>query len=91
MVVPAAGNTCARQVASVSGAACGKGVTPPYFVYDKKSASGVEVHCDCQIFRSTPSVCQHSLAAAEDMGVLSEYLVWVRKTKTAVQDSIFQT
>lgn len=33
------------------------------------------------VYRSTPNVCQHSLAAAEDMGVLDEYLVWVRKSK----------
>ena len=64
-VVPAAGNACARQVASISGDNCRKGVTPPHFVYSKKSASGVEVHCDCPVFRSTPNICQHSLAGAE--------------------------
>ena len=83
LVVPAAGNACARQVASISGDNCGKGVTPPHFVYSKKSASGVEVHCDCPVFRSTPNICQHSLAGAEDMGLLNDYLVWVRKTKAA--------
>ena len=80
-VVSAAGNASARQVASVSGDNCGKGVTPPHFVYSKKSASGVEVHCDCPVYRSTPNICQHSLAGTEDMGLLNNYLVWVRKTK----------
>ena len=80
-IVPAAGNASAQQVASISGDNCGKGVTPPHFVYSKKSAAGVEVHCDCPVFRSTPNICQHSLAGAEDMGLLSDYLVWVRKTK----------
>ena len=65
LVVPAAGKACARQVASISGDNCRKGVTPPHFVYSKKSASGVEVHCDCPVFRSTPNICQHSLAGAE--------------------------
>jgi len=29
----------------------------------------------------SPNICQHSLAAAEDMSVLREYLAWVRNTK----------
>ena len=81
LVVPAAGNASARQVASTSGGTSGKSVTPPHFVYTKKSPSGVEVRCDCPVFHSTPNICQHSLAAAEDMSVLKEYLAWVRKTK----------
>ena len=81
LVVPEAGNACARQVASISGDNCGKGVTPPHFVYSKKLASGVEVHCDCPVFCSTPNTCQYSLAGAEDMDFLNDYLVWVRKTK----------
>lgn len=81
-IVTAAGNPSARQVASVSGATSSKGVIPPPFVYSKKSGTGVEVHCDCPVFRSTPKVCQHSLAAAEHMGITSQYLAWVRKTKS---------
>ena len=38
------------------------------------------MHCDCPVFRSTPNICQHSLAGAEDIGLLNDYLVWVRKT-----------
>ena len=39
------------------------------------------MYCDCPVYSSTPKVCQHSLAAAEDMGVLSDYLLWVGKIK----------
>ena len=80
-ILPAAGNPSARQVASLSGVNSSSGVTPPHFVYSKKSKHGTEVNCDCPVYRSTPNVCQHSLAAAEDMGVLDEYLVWIRKSK----------
>lgn len=50
----------------------GKSVVPPHFVYSMKLALGVEVHGDCPVYHSARNVCQHSLAAAEDMGVLSE-------------------
>lgn len=80
MVVPAAGNQPARQVAS-SQANASNCTTPPHYVYSKKSKKGTEIHCDCPVYRSSPNVCQHSLATAEDMGILSDYLVWVRKTK----------
>ena len=33
------------------------------------------------MYSSTLKVCQHSLAAAEDMKVLSDYLLWVGKIK----------
>ena len=78
-VVSAAGNTSARQVASMSATDTS---TPPHFVYAKKSRGcGTEVHCDCPVYSSTPKVCQHSLAAADDMGILSDYLAFLRKTK----------
>lgn len=81
-IVPAAGCPSARQVASVSGVTSSQYATPPHFVYSKKCGrGGIEVHCDCAAYRSAPNICQHSLAAAEDMGVVGEYLVWVRKTK----------
>ena len=80
-IVPAAGNMCSRQVASISGACSSKGVVQPHFVYSKKSGAGNEVHCYCSIYSSTPNLCLHSLAAAEDMGVINDYLAWVRKTK----------
>lgn len=69
LVVPAAGNPSARQVASINRA---NDITPPHFVYSKKSKQGIEVNCDCPVYRSTPNVCQHSLAAAEDYGCLDK-------------------
>ncbi len=79
-VLPEAGNSCARQVAS---SVSSEGVVvPPHFVYYKKCGSGIQVHCDCHIYKSLPNVCQHSLAAAEDMGVLHNYLEWLKKKKT---------
>ena len=81
-VVHAAGNDCARQVARMSAAASCDGSMPPHFVYAKKSGGhGTEVHCDCPVYSSTPKVCRHSLAAADDMGILSDYLTFLRKTK----------
>ena len=80
-VVTAAGNASARQVASVSSASSSSGVMAPHFVYSKKAKVGIEVHCDCPVYSSTPKVCQHCLAAAKDMGVLSDYLLWVGKIK----------
>ena len=82
-VVHAAGNNCARQVASMSATASCDGSMPPHFVYTKKSGGhGTEVRCDCPVYSSTPKVCQHSLAAADDMGILSDYLTFLRKTKS---------
>ncbi len=80
LILNAAGNKLARQVADV-GVSSAKGVTPPHFVYSKKSGPGMEVRCDCSVFKSTPNICEHSLATAENMGTLKEYLNWVRKTK----------
>ena len=40
----------------------------------KQNLKAEEVHCDCPVYSSTPKVCQHALAAAEDMGILSDYL-----------------
>ena len=56
-------------------------MTAPHLVYSKKAKVGIEVHCDCPVYSSTPKVCQHCLAAAKDMGVLSDYLLWVGKIK----------
>ena len=51
----------------------------------KKLSAGLQVHCDCHVYKSLPNVCQHSLAAAaEDMEVLNEYLKWVTKTTKGV-------
>ena len=47
----------------------------------KQNLKAEEVHCDCPVYSSTPKVCQHALAAAEDMGILSHYLTFLRKTK----------
>jgi len=82
-VLPTAGNSSARQVASMTSATSDRS-TPPHFVYSKKTRSGgTEVHCDCPVYSSTPKVCHHSLAAAEDMGILKEYLLFISKIKTA--------
>ena len=82
-VVPAAGNDCARQVASMSATASCDGLMPPHFVHAKKSGGhDTEVCCDCPVYSSTPKVCQHSLAATDDMGILSDYLTFLRKTKS---------
>ncbi len=80
-VIQAAGNPGARQVASVSNATTSNIAIPPHFVYSKRFGSVMEVHCDCPIYRSTPNICQHALAAAEDMGIINEYIAWIRKTK----------
>ena len=78
--MPAAGNNSARQVANTDSSSS-RAVLPPHFVYSKKSGAAVEVHCDCSVFKSTPNVCEHSLATAENMEILMEYLQWVGKTK----------
>ena len=79
-IVPSAGNnSMARQVASLSNQQMKH--TPPHFVYCEDRKTGKEVRCDCPVFKSTPNICQHALAAAEDMSSLFEYLEWVRKTK----------
>ena len=80
-VVCTAGNTCARQVTCImSAAALCDSSTPSHFVYAKKSGRhGTEVHCDCPVYSSTLKVCQHSLAAADDIGILSNYLTFLKK------------
>lgn len=83
LVLPAAGNSSARQVASVGEGASSKSVVPPHFVYSKKSGQAIEVHCDCPMYRSTPNICHHALAGAEDMNCLEKYVMWVRKTKSS--------
>lgn len=80
LILPAAGNKLARQVANTDGCSS-KSIAPPHFVFSKKLGATVQVHCDCAIYKSTPNVCQHSLATAENMGILKEYLDWVQKTK----------
>ena len=72
-----------HQVASLSNGCQGKH-TPPHFVYSEVRKGGTEVRCDCPVFKSTPNVCQHALAAAEDICVLPDYLDWVSKTKTSL-------
>lgn len=81
LILPAAGaiNT-ARQVASLSALKTGK-AEAPYYVCSVKHTTGTEVKCDCPVYRSSPNICQHALATAEDLQVLSDYLLWVRRTK----------
>ena len=84
LLLPAAGAAgaaaTARQVASLSSYNSDK-TDPPHFVSMCRRKVGVEVKCDCPVFRSTPNICQHALATAEDLKCLAEYLQWVRKTK----------
>ena len=81
LVLPAAGATStARQVASLSSYNSEKS-DPPHYVSMYKRKVGVEVKCDCPVYRSTPNICQHALAAADDLKYLAEYLLWVQKTK----------
>lgn len=42
---------------------------------------GTEVKCDCPVYRSSPNLCQHALAAAEDMNILPDYIQWIHKIK----------
>ena len=81
LILPAAGAiSTARQVASLSGLKTGK-AEAPHYVCSVKHATGTEVKCDCPVYRSSPNICQHALATAEDLQVLSDYLLWVKRTK----------
>jgi len=74
-VINADGNISASNMSAT--ASCDTS-TPPHYVHTKKSQGcGTEVHCNCPVYSSTPKVCQHSLAAADDMGVLSDYLTFL--------------
>jgi len=42
---------------------------------------GNEVKCDCPVYRSSPHVCQHILAAANNLGILDVYLQWLKKLR----------
>ena len=81
LILPAASaiNT-ARQVASLSALKTGK-VEAPHYVCAVKHATGMELKCDCPVYRSSPNICQHALGAAEHLQVLSDYLLWVNRTK----------
>ena len=81
LILPAAGAiSTARQVASLSGLKTGK-AEAPHYVCSVKHATGTEVKCDCPVYQSSPNICQHALATAEDLQVLSDYLLWVKRTK----------
>ena len=54
---------------------------PPHFVSAEVRKVGTEVRCDCPVYRSSPNICQHALAAAEDLGSFAKFLQWVRKTR----------
>ena len=69
-----------RQVASLSGLKTGK-AEAPHYVCSVKHATETEVKCDCPVYRNSPNICQHALAIAEDLQVLSDYLLWVKRTK----------
>ena len=80
IVASAGNNSTARQVASLSNLHMKH--APPHFVYSEDRKGGKEVKCDCPVFKSTPNICQHALAAAEDMSILFDYLQWVKKPKS---------
>ena len=81
LVLPAAGavNT-ARQVVSLSAFKSGKPETP-HNVTSHQRKVGTEVKCDCPIYRSSPNLCQHALAAAEHMNILPDYMQWTWRPK----------
>ena len=82
--LPAAGNPeMSRQVASLPNQ--GPKNVPPHFVLAEARKIGTEVRCNCPVYRSSPNICQHALAAAEDLGVLPKFLQWVRKIKKCSQ------
>lgn len=81
LILPAAGAiSTAHQVASLSALKTGK-AEAPHYVCSVKHTTGTEVKCDCSVYRSSPNICQHALATAEDLQVLSGYLLWVKRTK----------
>jgi len=66
LVLPAAGAMkTAHQVARLTAFKSG---TPeaPHNVTSHQRKTGTEIKCDCAVYRSSPHICQHALAAAED-------------------------
>lgn len=87
LVLPAAGATqTSHQVASLSAFKSGDSEVP-HNITSHQCKVGTEVKCDCPVYRSFPHICQHALAAAEDIGILSNYQQWVRKTKKSLNVS----
>ena len=75
-VLPAAGAMgTARQFASLSGFNSGIPGTH-HNVTSQVRKIGNEVKCDSPVYHSSPHVCQHALAAADDLGILVAYLQW---------------
>ena len=72
-----------RQVASLSAFKSGTSEAP-HNVTSQQRKIGTEVKCDCPVYHSSPYICQHALATAEDLGILTEYLQWVHKTKKSL-------
>ena len=73
-------NELSRLVASLSDQK--NKFVPPHYVCAEQRKVGMEVKCNCPVYKSTPSICQHTLAAAQDMMILPQYITWVRKTKS---------
>jgi len=81
LVLPAAGATkSVCQVASLSVFKSRRSEVT-HNVTSHQCKIGTELKCDCPVYRSTPNVCQHALAAAEDLCILPDYLQWLQKTK----------
>ena len=60
----------------------------PRNVTSRPRKVGIEVKCDCPVYRTSPNLCQHSLAAAEDMNILPDYIQWIHKTKKTLNLSL---
>ena len=81
VILPATGATkTSRQVASLTAFKSGTSEAPHNVTFHQ-SKVGTETKCECPVYYSSPHVCQHVLAATENIGILAEYLQWVCKTK----------
>lgn len=73
-VLPAAGMPdTGQQVLNTTGA-------NPFTVTKKHQTKlpGICLECQRSLYRSTPNVCPHCLAATEDLSVLGAYLDWAK-------------
>ena len=69
LVLPAA-CWCYENIPASSDFKSGTSDTP-YNVTSHQRKVGTEIKCDCPMYCSTPHIiCQHALAAAEDIGIL---------------------
>ena len=79
VLATAGNNELSRQVASLSDQK--NKFVPPHYVCAEQRKVGMEVKCDCPVYKSTPCICQHTLAAAQDMMILPQYITSGTKDK----------